>query len=78
MEHLLAEILTELKKQTAGPGRLWTTDDIATFLSLSKASISARIVCLPSFPEPIHIPGSTRRWHQDDVQKWARRHKKTK
>jgi predicted DNA-binding transcriptional regulator AlpA len=75
MENILAQILNELKKQSAGPARLWTTDDIAGYLSLSVASIRARVVCLPSFPNPIIIPGSTRRWQQADVELWAKRFK---
>lgn len=51
---------------------LWTTENIATYLGLSRKHITDRVVKQKGFPKP-EIASSTRnrRWHPEKVRAWA-------
>lgn len=72
MEHLLEAILAELQTQNR-QARLWTTEDIARYFQLSRASVYSRILCRPDFPRPIKIDGVGKRWKPDEVRAYADR-----
>ncbi len=79
-DDILIQILSELKNGNADR-RLWSMDDIATYLSTSKSTVQTRIICKPDFPEAIRIPteqGRTnRRWYPAEVKKWVGCHRET-
>lgn len=73
----LAEQIAEavVKKMNASTPELWSVDDVADFLHLSKGHTQDRVVKSPTFPPAVEIPGSgsrpTLRWRREDVVKWA-------
>lgn len=73
MTRILEQILNELRVSNAD-NRLWTIEDIAYYLGMSKKSVQNRIICKPDFPDAISIPvenGATnRRWYPTEVKKW--------
>jgi predicted DNA-binding transcriptional regulator AlpA len=74
-------ILLELRTGNADK-RLWSMDDIATYLNTSKSTVQTRIVCKPDFPTAITIPtqqGHTnRRWYPGEVKNWIGKHRDSK
>ncbi|WP_366523462.1 AlpA family phage regulatory protein [uncultured Microbulbifer sp.] len=53
--------------------RLWTSEDIATYLSCSESTVF-RISAKPGFPQPVKINGvGGRRWVSEEVRDWAKR-----
>ncbi len=67
----LAAILAELKKQRHADDDLWSTEEIADFLKLSKQSVQAHILGKGGFPEAIILPSNGRRWIAKEVKSWA-------
>ncbi len=57
--------------------KLWSMDDIASWMGLSIHTVRLRIVTQPDFPPPLIPSGdgvkSQKRWFADDVVGWARR-----
>ena len=56
MQHLLLEILNELKALHATNAEIWNVDDIARYMRLSRSSIQSRIICRKDFPRAVRIP----------------------
>jgi predicted DNA-binding transcriptional regulator AlpA len=53
--------------------RLWTSEDIASYLSCSEATVY-RLSARPHFPEPVKIKGlNGRRWVSEEVLEWAKK-----
>jgi len=53
---LLAAILQKLSERTLPVEvDLWDTEHIARYLKYSYSTVRDKIICLPSFPRPIHI-----------------------
>lgn len=71
-DHLLLEMITELKKLNAD-NRLWTVDDIAAYLQFGKTTVSQKIITAKDFPKPIKANGTNPRWIHSEVKDWARR-----
>ena len=54
---------------------LWSVEQIAGWLSLSKVTVELRVVTRPGFPAPIRpvdTKQAQRRWFASDVVEWAR------
>lgn len=75
MQHLLLEILNELKALHATHAEIWNVDDIARYMRLSRSSIQSRIICRKDFPRAIRIPTENglggRRWYAGEVKHWV-------
>ena len=71
-EEILTAILAELKRQNANH-HLWTAQDIADYLGLSKSTAYGRIICAPGFPKPIKLEGVSRRWKPSEVTAFIER-----
>lgn len=59
---------------------LWSTEQIAKWLGLSKQTVELRVVTRPGFPaalRPVDSAQAQRRWFASDVLDWARRNKGT-
>lgn len=75
--NMLAELRAEMRAVKRDK-ELWTLDDIADFLSLSKKTVQNHVVRNPGFPLPSEIPSSadghsrTKRWEPEEVRRWAR------
>lgn len=54
---------------------LWSSEQIASWLGLSKQTVELRVVTRPGFPaalRPVDSKQAQRRWFASDVMKWAR------
>lgn len=51
--------------------KLWKIEDIGEYFQTSRDAVYKRIVCRPTFPRAIKIPGGPRRWVPDEVKEWA-------
>lgn len=75
---MLGAILAELQRQRVHDD-LWTAEDVAAYLKLSKSRVQARVVCNANFPRPVVIPttddGGGKRWVAKEVRAWALRHR---
>ena len=79
-QKILLEILNELKAQNAATGELWTVDDVARYLRLSKSSVQSRVIGKSGFPRAVRIPteagmGGGRRWYRKEVVAWVSRNR---
>ncbi|MDX2505816.1 MAG: hypothetical protein QNL62_15250 [Gammaproteobacteria bacterium] len=78
-EKILIEILNELKKQNISNLELWTADDIARYMRLSRSSVQSRVFCRKDFPRAARIPtsgsGGDRRWYAKEIQAWLQRNR---
>lgn len=54
---------------------LWSVDDVARYFQTSGSTVYRSILCRPTFPRPIKIPGGPKRWKPQEVQEWAERQK---
>lgn len=76
---ILNEILNELKKQNIDNLSLWTADDIARYMRLTRSSIQSRIICRADFPRAVRIPttgtGGGRRWYAQEIKIWLKRNR---
>ncbi|WP_371877070.1 helix-turn-helix transcriptional regulator [Microbulbifer sp. 2205BS26-8] len=53
--------------------RLWTSEDIAAYLSCSESTVF-RISAKSEFPQPVKIAGiGGRRWVSEEVRDWAKK-----
>lgn len=68
---LLASIATAVT--IPEESRLWTSADIAQYLSMGKRTVAEKLVFTPGFPAPVDI--GSRRWYMRDVIEWARKRK---
>ena len=79
MEKLLLEILNELRSLHSDNAEIWTVDDIANYVRLSRSSVQSRIICRKDFPRAIRIPTDSgmggRRWYSKEVKHWASRNR---
>lgn len=83
----LQQLLPELRRLVAALERpkkldetLWSTEQIAQWLGLSKQTVELRVVTRPDFPDalrPVATAQAQRRWFASDVLAWARRNKGT-
>jgi predicted DNA-binding transcriptional regulator AlpA len=83
----LQQLLPELRRLVAALERpqklaetLWSTDQIASWLGLSKATVELRVVSRRDFPaglRPVESKQAQRRWFASDVLEWARRNRGT-
>lgn len=72
---MLARLVTALEKPKALDETLWSTEQIAQWLGLSKQSVELRVVSRPDFPaalRPVDSTQAQRRWFASDVLTWAR------
>jgi hypothetical protein len=54
---------------------LWSSDQIAQWLGLSKVTVEMRVVTRPGFPaafRPVNSKQAQRRWFANEVLEWAR------
>ncbi|MFM0061384.1 hypothetical protein PQR64_37895 [Paraburkholderia phytofirmans] len=54
---------------------LWSVEQIAQWLGLSKSTVELRVVTRPGFPSalrPVDSKQAQRRWFASDVMQWAR------
>lgn len=57
---------------------LWSSEQIAQWLGLSKQTVEIRVVTRPGFPaalRPVESKQAQRRWFASDVLEWARSNK---
>ncbi|KVG83230.1 hypothetical protein WJ36_10720 [Burkholderia ubonensis] len=83
----LQKLIPELRRLVAAleqPKRLdetlWSTEQIAKWLDLSKATVELRVVTRKDFPagiRPVESKQAQRRWFASDVLEWARRNRGT-
>lgn len=72
---LLKQILSEMRIQNLDK-RLWSMDDIATYIGLSKGTVRQRIVCKIDFPRCIKINTNGQpRWNPTEVREWINKHR---
>jgi len=76
----IAQNLVSQLKQLIGDDSLWSINDIANYMKLSKSTISCRIISHSDFPASIQIPyglGSKteKRWYPNEVKAWIARHR---
>jgi hypothetical protein len=79
LTHLLEKmdaVLDELRKPPLPlEHALWSSDQIAAWLGLSKQTVEVRVVTRKDFPaalRPVETKQAQRRWFASDVMKWAR------
>ena len=79
VEKLLLEILNELKSQRAERSELWSADDIARYMRLSRSSVQSRVITRREFPRAVRIPTENglggRRWYAKEVKDWLKRNR---
>ncbi|WP_249173502.1 hypothetical protein [Burkholderia dolosa] len=83
----LQQLLPELRRLVAAleqPKKLdetlWSTEQIASWLGLSKSTVELRVVTRTDFPaciRPVESKQAQRRWFASDVLEWARRNRGT-
>lgn len=69
---LLSEILGELRRQHNADD-MWTADEIADFLKLSKKTVQNRILDDKTFPRSRTLPTGGRRWVAKEVIEWVKK-----
>ena len=77
---MLTRLVHALEKPKRLDETLWSTDQIAQWLGLSKPTIELRVVTRPDFPDalrPVDSAQAQRRWFASDVLDWARKNKGT-
>ncbi|MFM2465178.1 hypothetical protein P0D87_16160 [Paraburkholderia sp. RL17-368-BIF-A] len=73
-------LVAALEKPKKLDETLWSTEQIAQWLGLSKQTVELRVVTRPGFPAPLRPVDSKkaqRRWFASDVLEWARSNKGT-
>lgn len=76
IQSLAAHLDQVLRRGYIPPDRqLWSADDAAAYLGVSKRTVAERYAVRPDFPRPIRLPSTgTRgllRWKAAEVMKWA-------
>jgi len=56
--------------------KLWSVSDIGEYLGYKRSTVYSRIICRPTFPQPVRLTGSPR-WFSDEVEKWVRQQRPT-
>ena len=77
---VLTRLVLALEKPKRLDETLWSTEQIAQWLGLSKQTVELRVVTRPDFPgalRPVDSVQAQRRWFASDVLDWARRNKGT-
>lgn len=69
---LLEDISAQLRRNSSTPWDqlLWSAEDIAAHMGLSKRTVSDRFACRPDFPTPVRLGGSYR-WYAHEVCAWV-------
>lgn len=70
---ILLDILKELRQQRSQDDDMWTADEIADFLKLSKGSVQNKILGAQGFPSSVVLPTGGRRWIAKEIRAWAQR-----
>lgn len=72
----LDRLIDAIEKQPLKPEEtLWSSDQIACWLGLSKQTVETRVVTRLGFPaalRPVDSKQAQRRWFASDVMEWAR------
>lgn len=72
----LDRLIAALEKPQFKPEEtLWSSEQVANWLGLSKPTVELRVVTRPGFPaalRPVDSKQAQRRWFASDVMKWAR------
>lgn len=76
----LEQALIELAKQITAnqlpiQDRLWTSKDIAEYMSLADFTVLQKVVVQPTFPTPTQPTGAAKRWFAGEVILWARQNR---
>ncbi|WP_205342194.1 hypothetical protein [Denitrificimonas caeni] len=76
----LEQALIELAKQITAnqipvQDRLWTSKEIAEYMSLSDFTVLQKVVVQPTFPTPTQPTGAAKRWFAGEVILWARQNR---
>ncbi len=75
---VLTRLVYALEKPKKPEETLWSVEQIAQWLGLSKQTVELRVVTRPDFPaglRPVETKQAQRRWFASDVLEWARRNK---
>ncbi|MGT2471677.1 hypothetical protein [Paraburkholderia terrae] len=67
--------LIEVLERPNAKETLWSSEQIASWLGLSKQTVELRVVTRPGFPSalrPVDSKQAQRRWFANDVMEWAR------
>lgn len=75
ISQMLSAILSEIKKQSRHDDDLWSTEEIADFLKLSRKSVQNHIVKTQTFPDSVPLPTGGLRWISKEVREWAKKRK---
>ena len=51
--------------------KLWKIENIGEYFQTTPDTVYRKIVCRPTFPRPIKIPGGPKRWKPEEVKEWA-------
>jgi predicted DNA-binding transcriptional regulator AlpA len=73
-------LVAALEKPKKLDETLWSSEQIAQWLGLSKITVEMRVVTRGDFPaalRPVESKQAQRRWFASDVLDWARRNKGT-
>ncbi|WP_072281651.1 helix-turn-helix transcriptional regulator [Rappaport israeli] len=78
IEQYLIDIKSALERSIQRDDDLWTTDDVAAYLKMSKRSVQS-IMKHPNFPKAIRLPtgdnGSKPRWIAGEIRQFCKRFK---
>ncbi|MDR5777370.1 MULTISPECIES: hypothetical protein [unclassified Caballeronia] len=77
-ENLIERLVAALENRRPLSETLWSVDQIAQWLGLSKTTVEMRVVTRPGFPSsfrPVDSKQAQRRWFASDVLEWARSNK---
>lgn len=70
----ISAILDELHKRRAMDNDLWSLDEVADYMKLSKKSLhNSKIVEEKTFPRNVILPTGGRRWMAKEVKEWVKR-----
>lgn len=78
---LLSDIAQLMRRQASQDDDLWTADDVAAYLKLSKSTVQQRIIGKVGFPRPVILPtahdssGGGKRYLAKEVKAWTLRHR---
>lgn len=77
LEELAHEIATRIGPPIPIERQLWTSDDAAAYLRVSRRTVAERYAARPDFPKAIPLPSEgsgkreQRRWPAIEVINWA-------
>lgn len=76
----MERLVSAIEKPKRLDETLWSTDQIAQWLGLSKPTVELRVVTRKDFPaalRPVETKQAQRRWFASDVLEWARSNRGT-